>query len=172
MHEETRGSLRLVGVAFFIFFIGFLLLASPFWYQQWKVLHTWPEVDAEVIQSDVTPVTVRGKTGYDVFLAFRFRVGDRIIDTTYRSNRPSGSADRKRAEAARFPVGSHVRVLHQPDNPSKLRLDPGYNLRFFAIPALITSLGIGCGLLGAAFLIAAGRRKTPPPPAVPQVSKK
>ena len=161
MQDETRGSLRLIGVAFFIFFIGFLLLAAPFWWQQWKVLHTWPSVDAEVIQSDVTPMTVKGKTGYDVFLAFRFKLGDRVFDTTYRSNRLSGSPDRKRAEAARFPVGSHVRLLYQPDNPSKLRLDPGYNLRFFAIPALITCLGIICGLVGTAFLIVAGRRAAP-----------
>jgi hypothetical protein len=161
MNDETRGSLRLIGVAFFIFFFGFLLLSSPFWWQQWKVLHTWPAVDAEVIQSTVVPITIKGrnkeKTGYDIFLQFRFKLGDRILDTTYRSNRLSGSPDRKRAEASRFPVGKHVRVLYQPDDPTKLRLDPGYNLRFFWIPVLITMLGIICGLAGAGFLVAAGR---------------
>ena len=157
--DETRGSLRLIGVAFFIFFFGFLLLSSPFWYQQWNVLHTWPAVDAEVLQSDVLPVTIKGKTAYDIFLQFRFKQADRVLDTTYRSNHPAGSADRKRAEAARFPVGEHVRVLYNPLDPSKLRLDPGYNLRFFAIPALITALGIVCALAGAGFFFAAGRYK-------------
>jgi hypothetical protein len=164
--------LRLVGVAFLIFCFGFLLLSSPFWYQQWQVLHTWPAVDAQVLRSEVIPITIGKKTAYDVLIQFRYRAGDQIFDTLYKSNRLSGSRDHKQREADRFPVGSHVRILHQPGNPGKVRLDPGYNLRFFAIPALITSLGIGCGLLGAAFLIAAGRRKTPPPPAVPQVSKK
>jgi Protein of unknown function (DUF3592) len=158
MQDETRGSLRLIGVAFFIFFFGFLLLASPFWWQQWKVLHTWSAVDAEVIQSDVVPVTVKGKTAYDVFLAFRFKLGDRIQDTSYRSNHPAGSPERKRSEADRFPVGKHVQVLYEPENPAKLRLDPGYNLRFFAIPVLITTLGIICGLFGCGFLIAGGRK--------------
>jgi Protein of unknown function (DUF3592) len=167
MQDETRGSLRLIGVAFFIFFFGFLLLAAPFWWQQWKVLHTWPAVDAEVIQSDVVPVTVKGKTAYDVFLAFRFKLADRVLDTTYRSNDLAASPERKRAEADRFPVGKHVQVLYEPGNPTKLRLDPGYNLRFFAIPAVISTLGIMCGLIGCGFLIAAGR-KSPTPASPPQ----
>lgn len=157
--EETRGSLRLIGVAFLIFFFGFVLLSSPFWYQQWNVLHTWPGVDAEVLQSDVMPVTIKGKTAYDIFLEFRFKQGDRVLDTTYRSNHPARSPDSKRADAARFPVGKHVRVLYNPLDPTKLRLDPGYNLRFFAIPALITALGIACALAGTGFFIAAARYK-------------
>jgi Protein of unknown function (DUF3592) len=159
MQDDTRGMLRLIGVAFFIFCFGFLLLSSPFWWQQWKILHTWPAVDAEVIQSGVVPVTVRGKTGYDVFLGFRFKLDDRIFDTTYRSDKPSASADSKRADAARFPVGSHVRILHEPRNPANVRIDPGYNRRFFAVPAFITMLGILCGVAGMAFFVAAGRKK-------------
>jgi hypothetical protein len=162
MQDETRGSLRLIGVAFFIFFFGFLLLSSAFWYQQWKVLHTWPVVQAEVLQSNVVPATVKGKTAYDVFLQFRYSLPGRVLDSTYRSNRLSGSPDRKRAEANRFPVGKHVLVLYNPEDPTKLRLDPGYNLRFFAIPALITLLGIICGLIGAGFMVAAGRGKSTP----------
>jgi Protein of unknown function (DUF3592) len=164
MQAETRGMLRLVGVAFLIFCFGFLLLSAPFWYQQWNVLHTWPTVDAEVLRSEVISMTVGRKTMYDVLLQFRFRSGDRIFDTLYKSNRFSGSRERKQHEADRFPVGSHIRILHQPGNPAKVRLDPGYNLRFFAIPALLTALGIICALAGSAFFVAAGLGKAEPPP--------
>ena len=157
--DETRGMLRLVGVAFFIFFFGFLLLSSPFWWKQWQVLHTWTPVDAEVVQSDVSPMTLRGKTGYDIFLVLRFKSGDRVLDTTYRSERLSSSADSKRAEVARFPIGKHVPILYDPSDPTKVRLDPGYNLRFFAVPALITVMGLICALAATVFFFVAGRIK-------------
>jgi hypothetical protein len=158
--------LRLVGVAFLIFCFGFLLLSSPFWYQQWQVLHTWPAVDAQVLRSEVIPITIGKKTAYDVLIQFRYRAGDQIFDTLYKSNRLSGSRDHKQREADRFPVGSHVRILHQPGNPGKVRLDPGYNLRFFAIPALLTTGAIICALVGAAlFIVASGGKQKLAPPA-------
>lgn len=152
-----RAMLRLVGVAFFIFFFGFLLLSSPFWWKQWQVLHTWPAVDAEVLQSDVSPITLRGKTGYDIFLVLRFKTGDRVLDTTYRSNKIGSSPDAKRAEVARFPVGKRVQILYDPSDPTKVRLDPGYNLRFFAVPAVITGMGLVCALAATMLFLVAGR---------------
>jgi hypothetical protein len=157
--NETRAMLRLIGVAFFIFFFGFLLLSSPFWWKQRQLLHTWPAVDAEVLQSEVLPITLRGKTGYDIFLVLRFKTGDRVLDTTYRSNRVSTSPDSKRAEVARFPVGKRVRILYDPSDPTKVRLDPGYNLRFFAVPALITGMGLVCALAATVFFLVAGTIK-------------
>src|SRR3954447_9628883 len=124
MQDETRGSLRLIGVAFFIFFFGFLLLAAPFWWQQWKVLHTWPAVDAEVIQSDVVPVTVKGKTAYDVFLAFRFKLADRVLDTTYRSNHLAASPERKRAELIDFPSESKCKCSASQEIPPSCAWTP------------------------------------------------
>jgi hypothetical protein len=102
---------------------------------------------------------VRGKTGYDIFLVLRFKTGDRVLDTTYRSNRASSSPDRKRAELRRFPVGKHVPILYDPSDPTKVRLDPGYNLRFFAVPALITGMGLVCALAASLFFLVAGRLK-------------
>ena len=51
--SEKRGTLRVIAAANFIFAALFLIFSLPFFWHQLRVLQTWPETDAQVLQSEV-----------------------------------------------------------------------------------------------------------------------
>ena len=51
--SEKHGTLRVIAAANFIFAALFLIFSLPFFWHQVQVLRTWPETDAQVLQSEV-----------------------------------------------------------------------------------------------------------------------
>jgi hypothetical protein len=154
MQDETRATLRLVATALCVLFLAAAGLSAPLFYQQYKVLSTWMPADAEVVDSFV--VTTTGKAGsheYQALYLLSYRVGQAVLSTTLRPDHPAKDRVRAQAAADRYPRGSHVRIVYQPLAPEQIRLEPGYNRRFFAVPLTIVGGGAAFLVLGLILLL-------------------
>jgi ribosomal protein L21E len=142
MKPETSATLKVLALGCFIIFLVFLGLAAPFYLRQRTVLKTWPIVRATVESANITPVNVRHGTNYMARFLVQYRVGDQVRTATV----PSGYADRNRSHAQQwldnFPVGSTVTVAYNPEDPALVRINPGFNRYFFAVPLFITKIGL------------------------------
>ncbi len=161
---EERGELigspaRVIATAFFLFATAFLGLSAPLYWNQWKLLHTWPQVRATVVQSGVVTIKeVQGQPLYDDEYSFRFSVNDKTYSVVLRSNHPSTSYPSKAQQVARLPEGSISLLRYNPADPSDVRMRAGYNLHFFRIPVVLTAIGLGFALVGGILLFLSGGR--------------
>jgi hypothetical protein len=162
MKPETGATLKFVAFGFFLLFLIFLGLATPFYLRQRDVLKNWVVRDAHVQDSDVVSVPEKRGTGYDAHVVVEFRIGNEIHNVMINSGYPSRFRSHAQQWVARYPAGSTVLIAYNPLYPSQVRLDPGYNRYFFAIPLLVTEVGLGFALAAALFYLVA-RRAGPPP---------
>ena len=162
MTSGTRTVLRVVAVAFFIFFLGFIVIAAPVFWGQYKILRDSPSVQAEVVSSRVLafPTTGGGEL-YDIEIEFAYSVDGRQQLGVIRSNHESTNRARKEKQAAQFAVGSHHPIRYSPTEPRDIRAQVGWNVHFFAVPIFIIGSGAIFGVVGLIFLLVAriGRRK-------------
>jgi hypothetical protein len=148
-------TLKVVGAAFFVFAIALGALSVPLYWGQIKILRTWPAAEAEVVRSEV--ITAPLKSGgqlYDALYGFTFIANGQPQSALLTSNHQSTSYDRKRAQVARFPVGSHHLIRYNPAHPSDIRMQPGYNPHFFAVPLFVSGFGLILAIVGSAFWLA------------------
>jgi hypothetical protein len=125
-----------------------VMSASAF-QRQIKLLHSWPAVEATVVRSRVVPLaTDSGEVLYDAEYTFAFSLPDGVHIASAGSNHQSTSQVRKLKQIARFPAGSRHRILYNPVDPSDIRIQPGYNVHFFAVPLFIAGAGLIFGLVG------------------------
>ena len=151
--------LRVIAVACLVFFVIGLLFAVPPFVQQWKVLHTWPAVDARVVHSEVVPVrTDSNQVLYDMLLVLSYQVNGCPYVSTTGSLHQSTSYARKRKQADRFPPGSRTQVRYNPSDPRDVRIQPGYNVHFFAVPIFIGGVAAIFGLLALLFFMVSRRK--------------
>ncbi len=161
MTSGTRTILRVVASAFFIFCVGFLGISAPLYWGQYKILRSWPAVEAEVIGSQVlaSPTTGGGEL-YDIEVQFAYAVHGRPYIGVIRSNHESTNRARKVKQAAEFPVGSRHTIRYDPTKPQEVRAQVGYNRHFFAVPLFISGVGAIFGVIGITLwtVSALGRR--------------
>ena len=163
MKPATRSSLRVTAVAFVLMSVAFLGLSAPLYYTQVKVLRTWPAAVATVVRSDVVPVkAVSGEMLYDARLVLAIEANGQSIVATVNSNRQSTDYSRKLREVERFPAGRTQTILYNPAHPSDVRIQPGYNLQFFAMPALISGTGVLFAVLAVVLWAIARKRNKDP----------
>ena len=145
----VQTTLRMIAAGLWIFCLGFLVLSLPFYRSLYRILKTWPSVPAQVVESRVVPVASGANDLlYDAEYKLAFRVdGTPIVATAY-SNHQSTSRERKSRQVERFPSGFHTTILYNPADPHDIRLQPGYNVHFFAVPAFISGLGLILGIFG------------------------
>jgi Protein of unknown function (DUF3592) len=161
MKPENSATLQVISVGCFLVFLVFLGLATPFYLKQRTVLKTWPTTDATVEDSSIAPVAGRRGTNYMARFLLQYRVGDQIRTGLV----ASGYADRSRAHAQqwldKFPVGSKITIAYNPLDPAMVRMNPGYNRYFFAVPLFITEVGLifAAVALVLLFIARAGRAK-------------
>lgn len=158
MTSSTRAVLQVIAVAFFIFFLGFLGLASPFYWQQYKILRHWPSVDAEVTGSRVLVLQTPSGPLHDIEVHFAFSVEGRPYTGVIHSNHLSTSRARKDKQAAEFPAGSRHVIRYNPADPSDVRAHVGYNVHFFAVPIFISGAGAIFLVIAAVIWAACFRR--------------
>jgi hypothetical protein len=142
--REPHG-LYIISAAFLIFAgIAVAMALPPFW-RQYRVLSAWPEVNAQVVRSDVVQLTFAGNKYYAWDLQLLFT---RDGSPHFGSAAPRQSRDYQEVRRAsdEFPVGSYHNVRVNPANPQEIRLHAGWNRRFFAVPIL---LGGVAGVFGA-----------------------
>ena len=155
MTSEKRGVLQFIGVANLIVCGLFVILSLPFFWGQYRVLHSWSVTQAEIVGSAVvTQPAAKHDQLYAAQLQIRYVVDQKPVTvelTSFQSSNYQATARR----AAEFPAGSSHAIRYDPRNPRQARIGAGWNHRFFAVP-LIT---LGCGLVFAAlatgFFIAA-----------------
>jgi hypothetical protein len=157
MKPETSATLKVIAFGFFLLFLIFLGLATPFYFRQHDVLKNWVFTRGRILDSGVVSAAEAHGTTYDAHIVVEYRIGDSIhtvmVNSGYRSRR-QGHAQ---AWVDRFPAGSRVSIAYNPLDPGKIRLDPGYNRYFFAVPLLIAEVGLGFGIVAGIFYFIARR---------------
>lgn len=154
MTSEKRGFLVVLGVANLILCALFVILSVPFFWGQYRVLHTWPETEAQIIRSVVvTQPAPPHQQLYAAKLQVLYTVDGRPITAeliSFQSQNYQQTVDR----AAQFPVGSRHAIRYDPRAPTQARIGVGWNLRFFLVPLAMLGLGAIFGAFAAAFFIA------------------
>ncbi len=159
MTSGTRTILRVIAVAFLVFFLGFVLLATPSFWAQYKILRGWPAVEGTVISSDVlTLPTTDGGELYDIEVRFVYVVNGGWVQGLIHSNHESTNRARKEKQAAQFVRGNRYPLRFNPAEPRDIRAQVGWNVHFFAVPIFIVGVGAIFGVVGVVLLLVAGRR--------------
>jgi Protein of unknown function (DUF3592) len=141
---SSAGVLPLIAVANLVVCLAFVLFSIPFYWKAIYILHSWPTADAQVIRAEVVPVrsevAADGQRYYDSDVQFLFTVDGKPHVAEILSHR-SPKIEQVRYETNKFPVGSHRAIRYNPTNLTDVRVNAGYNRRFFFAPMLITGFG-------------------------------
>lgn len=155
MTPEKRGTLRVIASANLIFCALFVLFSLPFFWRQLQVLRTWPESDAQVLQSEVVADPSAGhEVLYRAKLQVLYTVAGKPV-TPEMTSFESSNYEATLRRVQEFPVGSHHRVRYDPANPAQARLGSGWSLRYFALPLVVLSMAAFFALVGSIFLAVA-----------------
>ncbi len=166
----STGILPLIAVANLVVCCAFLLFSVPFYWKQIHILYSWPSADAQVIRAKVVPVRSEvsedGQRVYDSDIQVLFTVNGKPHIAEIFSHR-SPNIDKVRYETNKFPVGSHHDIRYNPASLTDVRVNAGYNRRFFFAPLLITGFGIIFGIFAGIFfaMTRSGRKTTNAVPA-------
>ncbi|ABF41302.1 hypothetical protein Acid345_2301 [Candidatus Koribacter versatilis Ellin345] len=143
-NAPSTGVLPVIAIANLIVCIGFVLFSLPFYWKQIHILYSWPEVEAQVVRSQVVPakadVPDSGLRYYDSDVQLLFTVNGQPHFAEVVSHR-SPMVAKVRYETNKFPVGSHHKIRYNPSNLSDVRVNAGFNRRFFFAPLLISGFG-------------------------------
>ena len=147
--QETKapsgGILPLIAIANLVVCLAFLAFSIPFYWKQIRILQTWPAADAQVIRSKVVPVrsevSADGLRYYESDIQLLFTVGGKPRVAEIFSHR-SPNIEKVRYENNKFPVGSHRSIRYNPEAVIDVRVNAGWNRRFFFAPLLITGFGL------------------------------
>jgi hypothetical protein len=149
---EKRGTLRVIAAANFIFCGLFVMFSLPFLWHQIDVLRNWPEVDAQVLRSEVVSGPSAGhEMVYRAKLQMLYTVGGNPITSDLTSFESTNyEATLRRVE--QFPVGSHHAVRYAPANPEQARVGAGWNRTYFALPLIVLTVATFFACVGAVLL--------------------
>ena len=161
MISEKRSILVLFGVANLILCTLCVILSLPFFWQQYQVLRTWPQTEAQVMRSEVvTQPAPPHQQLYAASLQVLYTVDGKPITAeliSFQSQNYQQTADR----AAQFRVGSHHLIRYDPHDLTQARIGSGWNMRFFIVPLLMLGMGAVFGGVAATLLIVARYLRSP-----------
>lgn len=128
-------TLKLFAAAIFLAFVlPMMFLAGLLAWHQYRILTTWPAVDAVVTSADWTTFDSAPGHGpvYGVRFSFRYAVAGRVYEagSDLTSLVP---ADAERW-AKQMPAGSHQHIRYDPHNPTHISLTVDYTPGSFAAP--------------------------------------
>ena len=153
--NQRRGILQAIGVANLLICVILVLFSLPFYWHQIEVLRMWPATDAQVLHSDVVVERIsQHEQFYSARLGLLYTIDGKPITTEVTSFQDSNYR-KTRARADEFPTGSHHEIRYDPHNPAQARIGAGWNLRFFALPLIVSGVGVFFGVLSAVLFIAA-----------------
>jgi hypothetical protein len=152
VNSEKRGTLRVIAAANFIFCGLFVVFSLPFLWHQIQVLRNWPEVDAQVLSSEVVSESSAGhEMVYRAKLQVLYTVsGNPIISDLTSFESTNFEATLRRTE--QFPIGSHHAVRYDPANPAQARVGAGWNRTYFALPLIVLTMATFFAFVGAVLL--------------------
>ena len=160
MPPAVRTFLQFLSAACILLALASIVVAAPSYWQQYRILKTWPAVDAIVVNRAIVPFAdERGGALYAGQLTFGYRVHGRDYVGVYQFPHLSTHAERKQKQLAPFPVGSNHSVRYHPADPSDIRIQAGYNVHFFVVPVFTTGVGLIFAALAAIFYGLSGLRR-------------
>ncbi len=155
MSAERRGVLQFIGVACLIVCVLFVILSLPFFLGQYRVLHSWPAAQAQILRSQVQALpTAKHDQLYAAQLQIVYVVEGRQITSDLTSFQSSNYEQTAR-RAAEFPAGSRHQIRYDPNSPTQARIGAGWNRRFFAVPLITLGCGLAFATLAVGFFISA-----------------
>jgi hypothetical protein len=138
-----------------------LFLAALLGWHQYRILTTWPAVDAVVARADWTSTTTHNSrppiTYYGARFAFRYTAQGRLYDSSAELGYKSYLRSDIERWLAQMPVGSHQRIRYNPRNPAHISLAAQYTPRSFAAPYTLANWAGIIGLV-VVFLYGLGWR--------------
>jgi Protein of unknown function (DUF3592) len=155
MKPENSATLKVIAFGFFLLFLVFIGLATPFFLRQRDILKNWVEVQGTVQNSEVVSVPQKHGTDYDARVLVQYRLGGAINTALISSGYPSRFRSHAQEWVDRFPAGTKVMIAYNPVNPAEVRLNPGYNRYFFAVPLLVAEFGLGFAAIALMFYVIA-----------------
>lgn len=146
-----RTFLKFLALACLLLAIACLIIAAPYYRQQYRILRTWPAVEGTVANSAIVPYAdSSGGSLYAAQLEFSYRVNDRDYAGVYEFPHLSTHYERKKKQLAPFPPGSRHPIRYNPADPTDIRIQAGYNVHFFVVPVFITGVGLIFVIVAAA----------------------
>jgi Protein of unknown function (DUF3592) len=156
--NERSGTLQAVAVACLIIGAILLIFSAPFYIHQVGVLRTWPTADAQILRSDVVVDRIsQHEQFYSARIGLLYTVDGKPITTEVTSFQDQ-NYDKTRARANDFQVGSHHEIRYDPRDPLQARIGAGWNMRFFALPLIVSGVGAVFCIITVALFIIASRR--------------
>jgi hypothetical protein len=148
-------TMKLFAAAVFLAFVfPMLFLAGLLAWHQYRILTTWPAVDAVVTKVEWTTATTHTSsppiTSYGARFSFRYMAGGRVYDSSADLGYSSSIRSDIERWMAQMPAGSHQRIRYDPRNPANFSLAADYTPRSFAAPFMLTKWA---GLIAAAAAI-------------------
>ena len=142
-----------------------LMLALGFFYglRHAEALRRWPQVNGQVVKSDVHQFevrrdkpkrTMRGtklmRTSYMPVVEYTYLVGGRQLTSrsVWADTEVSGSLDYAKGIAARYPVGANVTVRYDPEKPSRAALEIGGWGHWLALAGAVIAFAIAVATSG------------------------
>jgi len=140
-------------VVFLILGLGFLSGAVYAGRRPYAIVKTWPTVEAQVVESELyrerTSLVI--KSGRKV--VFRYQVGGKDYTTVASSSYTFRSYKGMRELGEKYAPGTHHAIRYNPEEPSEIRFEAGYNLGTFFLPLFLGFLGVLFTGLGVVFLL-------------------
>ena len=122
-----RTLLKFLAAACLLMAIGALGLSIPSYWQQYRILKTWPAVEATVADRRVARLADNtGGSLYAAQLAFSYRVQGRDYTGLYEFPHLSTHPERKQKQLADFPPCSVHPIRYNAADPTDIRIQVGY----------------------------------------------
>lgn len=132
-------TLKILAAAIFLAFVlPMVFLAGLLAWHQYRILTTWPAVNAVVTRVDRTSTTTRTPsqpiTSYGARFTFRYTAQGHLYDSSADLGYNSSIRSDIEHWMAQMPAGSHQRIRYDPHNPAHISLAVDYTPRSFAAP--------------------------------------
>ena len=144
---------RLVGA--FLTCVGLPSVGVGLWmgHVQSTVIKTWPTVDAEVITSQVNATRGTTRNGfrvtrYEAEIVFRYTVGGKEYTSRSTPGYMTARYSIMKRIADTYAPGTHHPIRYNPEYPSTVLFNVGYNFAFFLLPVTFGGLGLLFTVIG------------------------
>jgi len=131
--------------------IGLILLGVAGWFAEKKltVMNSWPTVEAEVVESEVTSYQDSDNdTLYKAQFRFRYTVDGREYVTLTDNGYGTSFRSWMQKKVDRLPPGARHRLHYNPADPADIEYNASYNFEFFGIPLFCGGMGLIFALVG------------------------
>ncbi|MGH9794373.1 MAG: DUF3592 domain-containing protein [Candidatus Acidiferrales bacterium] len=132
--------------------VGLVFLGVGGWFaeKRFTVIRSWPQVQAEVVESEVISYDdAEGDTLYKAAFRFRYTVAGREYLT--RTDNGYGTSFRSwmQKKVDHLPPGARHSIHYNPAAPTEIEYNAGYNFEFFGISLFCGGMGLIFALVGA-----------------------